>query len=301
VSAQQSEAQLTNMIPQEEVVFQEEGMAEAVPVTYSLRIYKDGERIKLKGIMSSQEDYKTMMGLLKASFPAMDVTDRIKVRGSASDPNVKIGGLSFALKLLGYLESGQAAVDNNGLFVEGAASTGVVLNEVRNLIKNNKPTGVTLKNIRVAPPKRSWSVSVMPDGTLKFAGVVPSKSSKAAIVEETRRIFPLYTIADNTVVNKRVPKKWSRAALKSLKLLTVLNQGTVELTDETIHLRGIAPNELALKTINVIAADFPSGFALKSEVTAPVVQSNAPHIHPNASPAIRPDLAEIPLGAGVMR
>lgn len=301
--AQQTEARLTNMIPQEEVIVQEVGLEGTAPVTYSLRIYKDGERIKLKGVMSSQEDYKTVMGLLKASFPAVDLNDRLKVRESAPDANLKMGGLSFALKLLGYLESGQAVVDNNGLSLEGFASTAVVLNDVRKLIENNKPTGVPLKNIRIAPPAKSWSASVLPDGTLKFAGVVPSRASKKSIAEETKRIFPSYSIDDNTVVNKHVPKRWSRIAIKSLRMLTVLNQGTVELTDDAIHLRGIAPNELALKTINAMAADFPSGFAVKSEVTAPASSVKDSLVPVIAGPAVHPDLAEIPapIGAAIMQ
>lgn len=300
--AQQSEGRLANMIPQEEVIVRDEITGETVPVTYCLRISKDGERIKLKGVMSSQEDYKTVMGLMKASFPAVDLTDRLKVKESAQDANnVKMGGLSFALKLLGYLESGQALVDNNGLSLEGSASTAVVLNDVRNLIENNKPTGVPLKNIRIAPPAKSWSASVLPDGTLKFAGVVPSNSSKNSIAEETKRMFPRYALDDNTVVNRHLPKKWARIALKSLRLLTVLNQGTVELTDDTIHLRGIAPNELALRTINVMAADFPSGFAVKSEVTAPAIGARGPYVPTIAAPAVHPDVAEIPMGASFMQ
>ena len=301
--AQQTEGRLANMIPQEEVIVQEAGPDAAAPVTYTLRIYKDGERIKLKGVMSSQEDYKTVMGLMKASFPSVDVTDRLKVKESAPDANVKMGGLSFALKLLGYLEFGQALVDNNGLSLEGSASTAVVLNDVRNLIENNKPTGVPLKNIRIAPPAKSWSASVLPDGTLKFAGVVPSRASKKSITEETKRIFPSYSIDDTTVVNKRVPKRWSRIAMKSLRLLTVLNQGTVELTDDAIHVRGIAPNELALKTINVMAADFPSGFVVKSEVTAPASEVKGSLLPLIAGPAVHPDVAEIPvpLGASIMQ
>ena len=268
-SAEQFDASQVEMIPQDEVVVQNEGGIDNLPITYSLRIYKEPDRIKLKGRMSSEEDYKTLIGLVKANFPSVDLSDRIKVKESAPDADVKIGGLSFALKLLGYLETGRALVDNNGLDLQGAASTAVVLTEVKKIIENNKPTGVPLKNIRIAPPSKAWSASLTRDGTLKFSGMLPHKDGRKAIMEEAKTLFPAFTIDENCSVSDSVPSSWAPAALQSLRLLAILSQGSVELTEDTIHLKGIAPTETALKTIDLIAEGFPSGFSLKSEVTAP--------------------------------
>lgn len=267
--ADEAGAAQPDVIPQDVVFVQNQGSADKMPVTYSLRISKDTGRIKLKGNMSSDEDYKTIIGLVKASFPSADLTDRIKVNESAPHSEVKIGGLSFALKLLGYLETGQASVDNNGLAIEGSASTAVVLSEVRRLIANDQPTGVPLKNIRIAPPAKAWSASVSPDATLRISGVMPDEFGKNAIALAARKIFSECEITNQTGVNASVPDKWMKAALHALKLLRLLDRGTVELTDQTVHLKGDAPSETALKGIESLASEFPSGFSLKSEVTAP--------------------------------
>jgi hypothetical protein len=272
--SEENDAQPADMIPQDEVVIENQGSLESVPVTYSVRIYKEPDRIKLKGNMSSEEDYKTLIGMVKANFPSVNLTDRVKIIENAPNADVKIGGLSFALKLLGYLENGQAAVDNNGLSLEGSASTAVVLTDVRSMLENDKPTGFPLKNIRIAPPENSWYASVKTDGGIKISGSVPNKISQKAIVDYAKHKFAGLDVEDLTSVNEKLPGQWTRAAQKSIDLLRLLDQGSIELTEQAIHLRGDAPSETTLMSIGAIANDLPSGFILKSEVTAPAsVQS----------------------------
>ncbi|NJM36200.1 MAG: hypothetical protein HC850_17590 [Rhodomicrobium sp.] len=273
--AGEAEAQHTDLIPQSEIVVQNEPADDQGPITYSVRIFKEPDRIKLKGNLASEEDYKTLIGLVKANFPAVDLTDRLKVNEAAPDGEVKVGGLSFALKLLGYVETGQASVDDNGLSFEGSASTAVVLTEVKKLLENNKPTGVPLKNIRIAPPAKSWFASVTPDGEVKISGVVPDEAGKQAVTKAAKDMFPSANVEDGTAVNANLPARWTKAAQHSLKLLRELTNGSVELTDQIIHLKGSAPDEGAISRIDKLAADLPSGFALKSEVSAPVSHFDA--------------------------
>ena len=276
--ADDTSTQHTDMIPQDELVVQSKGNTDSLPITYCVRISKHQDRIKLKGRVSSDEDYKTLIGLVKASFPAVDLTDRVQIKRGAPAGVVKIGGLSFALKLLGYLEKGQASVDDNGLSVDGSASTAVVLTELKELLDNNKPTGVPLKNIRIALPPKSWSASVMPGGIVKIVGVVPNEAGKKAIANAVHEMFPECDVDDSSAVNETLPERWMKAALHSLQFLRLLDKGAVELTDQTIHLRGVAPSETAVSEIDALAADLPSGFALKSEVTAPVMRAGMAEI-----------------------
>lgn len=267
--AEGTDAKQADMIPQEEVVVQSELLSEKLPITYSLRIYKEPDRIKLKGNMASEEDYKTFIGLIKANFPAISLSDRIKIDEDVPNSEVKIGGLNFALKLLGYLENGHASVDNNGLTLEGSASTAVVLTEVKQLLENDKPTGVPLKNIRIAPPAKSWNASVSSEKIVKISGVIPSRESKKAISDYASQKFPNFQIEDTAAINNKLSERWAHAAQKSLDLLFLLETGSVEITEETIRLKGDAPSETSLGLFDSIAKDLPSGFALKSEVTAP--------------------------------
>ncbi len=256
------------MIPQSDVVVKNEGVTEARPVTYSVRINRDLDRIKLKGNMASEEDYKTLIGLVKASFPSASVYDRVKVVKSSSGHNVKIGGLSFALKLLGYVERGKAQIDDNGVSLEGAASTAVVLTDVKNAIADS-PTGVLIKSIRISPPVKSWTASVTKDGTLKISGVVPDQSDKKAIMTAANTMFPECSISDGTGFNRHLSDKWMKAAVHALDLLRLLDSGSVEITDQSISLKGDAASETAVKMIDARATEIPTGFSLNSEVTSP--------------------------------
>ena len=140
-----------------------------------VRIHKELDRIKMKGIMSSEEDQKTLVGLVKASFPSATITNWVKLREAATHRDVKIGGLSFALKLLGYVETGKALVDDNGVAMEGSASTAVILSEVKKTLADDRPTGVPIRGVRIAPPMRSWTASIRKEGTLTISGVVPDE------------------------------------------------------------------------------------------------------------------------------
>ena len=257
------------MIPQDVIVVQDEGDESSHPVTYSVRIHTEFDRIKLKGSMSSEEDQKTLVGLVKASFPSATITNWVKLREAATHRDVKIGGLSFALKLLGYVETGKALVDDNGVSIEGSASTAVVLNEVKKTLANDRPTGVPIRSIRIAPPTKSWTASVTKDNTLTISGVVPDETGKQVITAAAGRMWPECDVVDGTGVNTRLPDRWMKAALHALELLRLLDNGSVEITDQSIRLKGDAPSETAVKMIDARSSDIPNGFSLNSEVTAP--------------------------------
>lgn len=274
-------AQQADLIPQDDVIFRNEVSADELPITYSLHIYKEPSRIKLKGNMSSEEDYKTLMGLVKANFPAADLNNRVKIDDKSAKEDVKIGGLSFALKLLGYVETGRASVNNNGLSLQGEASTAVVLTEVNKLIENDKPTGMPI-DIHIARPEKNWQASVSADGVVKISGVVKSEDVKKQILDVINSRFPRSRLDDKTLVNNKISDEWGNVSLRSIELLSLLDKGSVEVTEETIHLKGDASNGKALLMIEAISGKLPNGFALKSEVTAPA----PPHAGIAAVPAL---------------
>ena len=257
------------MIPQDVIVVKDEGTGPVQPVTYSVRIYKEFDRIKLKGSMSSEEDQKTLIGLVKASFPSATVNNRVKIRKSAANRDVKIGGLSFALKLLGYVETGNASVDDNGVWIEGSASTAVILNEVKKTLANDRPTGVPIRSVRIAPPTKSWTASVTKDGSLTISGVVPDESGKQLVTAAATRMWPECDVVDLTGVNTHLPDRWMKAAFHALNLLRLLENGSVEITEQSIRLKGDAPSETAAMLIDARSTEIPTGFSLNSEVTAP--------------------------------
>lgn len=268
-SAERTASVQSAMIPQDVIVVKGEALGQSQPVTYSVRIHKQLDRIKLKGSMPSEEDQKTLIGLVKAGFPSATISNRVKIRKSAGNRDVKIGGLSFALKLLKYVETGSASVDDNGVSIDGWASTAVILNEVKKTLANDRPTGVPIKSIRIAPPTKSWTASVTKEGTLTLTGVMPDEGSKQIVTAAAGRMFRECDVIDGTGINARLPERWMKGALHALDLLRLLDNGSVEITDQSIRLKGDAPSETAVKMIDARSAEIPNGFSLNSEVTAP--------------------------------
>ena len=107
------------------------------------------------------------------------------------------------------------------------------------------------------------------DGTLKISGVVPDETGRQAIGTAARRMFPECDVIDGTGVNTRLPDRWMKAAIHALDLLRLLDNGSVEITDQSIRLKGDAPAKRQLKMIDARATEIPNGFSLNSEVTAP--------------------------------
>ncbi len=268
--ANAGEAALTqDVIPQDQVTHSDPGVHTTDPVTYSVRIYKEPNRIKLKGEISSQEDYQTLIGLVKANFPSINLTDRVKVTQDSSETGVKIGGLSYALKVLGYVENGQATYDNNGLHLVGSADTATVLDEVRKLVLKDKPEGVAVKNLTVTAPELSWRIQLREGQTIRISGVVKSAKMKDELRSRLRQLFPLHTIIDTSSVNEKLPDHWPQSIEKSIELLTYLEHGLIDVTAASINVKGHSASEGMLSLLVSASKNLPSKVAVNSEVTAP--------------------------------
>jgi len=258
------------LIPQDDIILHKGEGEKKKPVTYSLTISKNSERLDLDGYMSSEEDYKTLIGLVKANFPATNLNDDVEIKKEKTEEDVKIGGFSFALKLLGYVETGRASVDNNGLSLRGKANTAVVLTEINKLIESEKPTGIPI-TLHIARPDKNWQASISGDRLVKISGLIKSRELKDTIFSVVQRRFSDSRIEDRTFIKKDVSEEWAKVSLKSIELLALLEKGSVEITEKTVHLKGDASSSRALYEIDRLSRQLPDGFSLKSEVTAPML------------------------------
>lgn len=256
-------------IPQDEVVVADPDSAKDVPVTYSVRISKESDRIKLKGNISSEEDYKTLIGMIKANFPSMTVRDRVRIEPSAPVPDVKIGGLSFALKVLGYVENGHAIFDDNGLLLEGSVDTATVLDQVQQFVEKEKPEGVSVKGLRVSAPELSWRVQLDESDTIKISGIIPDDEKKSEVLSELRVHFPAHTIVDNSKFSDGLPEHWDESVSKSIEILAYLEYGLIDVTETAINVKGHAEDKAKLVLLLETTKEVPSSVAVNSEVTAP--------------------------------
>lgn len=245
--------------------------ADLEPATqFMLRIYKETDRVKLKGQLPSEEDHKTVLGLVKANFPSTDLVDRLKIAEGTAKTNMRVGSVSFALKALSYLQTGTANVDGASISLEGEVSADAIREEVLQFIKTTSPTGVTLKNVHIGTPPKSfiWRADLQ-DNQVRIIGPVPDENGRQAIRERARMLFSGVEIIDQTRVAQGAPEGWTDAALHSLMVLQLLKSGYIQMTDQAIRVEGVATDEQNLVGVDVLADKFPSGFSLESHVDVP--------------------------------
>lgn len=243
---------------------------------YSVKVTKQASgRLKLKGQVPTQEDHKALIGLVKASFPSADVTDRVKI---ADAPHLDtkpsgIGGISFALKTLGFLQSGDARIDERGVDLSGRTESNAAYAEVLGFI-GTPPTGVIVRQAQIEPPSNalSWRAEVG-DGRVRLTGAVPDSDGKKKLEASVQKLFSGLEIVNDTYIAEGAPESWLNAAMHSLHVLRLLDTGFVQLADHTIRLDGHASDELKLSKIDTLADQYPTGFSFQSKVSAPTQAS----------------------------
>jgi hypothetical protein len=262
---------------------------------FTIKVTKLGaDKLKLKGLVATEEDHKALMGLVKASFPSADVNDRLKiVDGTKTD--LKLGGISFALKALSFVQVGSARIDEHGVALAGETDSSAVYAEFKKFVAA-PPTGVLLKEDRVSQPPTSvaWRAEVG-DGKVKLSGAVADKSDKKELEATVQALFSGLEIVDETSVVAGTSDSWMDAAMHSLQVLRLLESGFVELADDKIKLYGHTSDETKLGRIDSLADSYPTGFALDSKVSAPARASMLGF--PSVSAAERSPVVEESVGA----
>jgi hypothetical protein len=237
--------------------------------SYSIRLIKQApDRLKLKGLLATSDDHKTLIGLVKASFPSADIIDRIRI-AEAPDADIKLGGVSYALRALGLLHAGSAVIDKDGVSLTGATESSAVYAEMRRFLDAGPPTGVALKQIEIAAPQQTffWRADVG-NGQVRLTGAVPDSNGKKQIETVTQKLFSDLTVVDQTTIAEGAPPSWLDAAVHSLEVLRLLEAGFVQMADHAIRLDGRVSDEAALRKIDAMADKYPRGFSLESKVSA---------------------------------
>jgi|EndMetStandDraft_4_1072995.scaffolds.fasta_scaffold145324_1 hypothetical protein len=243
--------------------------AASASTAFDIRVVKLApDKLKLKGLVATEEEHKALIGLVKASFPSADVTDRVKI-AAATQTDIKLGGISFALKALSFLQSGSARIDEHGVALAGDTENGAAYTEFKNFVAV-PPTGVVLKDDRVSQPPTSvsWRAEVG-GGKVKLTGAVADTSDKKELEATVQNLFSGLEIVDETSVVAGASDSWLEAAMHSLQVLRLLDSGFVQLGDHKIQLYGQASDEAKLRKIDSLADNYPTGFALDTKVSAP--------------------------------
>lgn len=231
---------------------------------------KRDKRLKLGGGVPSEEDRKTILGMVKANMPDAEIDDRMKVTTVGGNKQAWLGGVGFALVQLGQLNRGMVRLDTGGLSLEGVARSAESYKALRAAV-TTPPNGITLKQAGIQPPKikpYSWTAS-FENGALTLTGLVLGEDPRSDLVHKISQLFPNMAVTDRMQVASGAPDEWQTAVLAALAQLSRLEQGKVTITETEMQIDGVARDAaLATEIPKTLKLGLPKAFELKDNIRA---------------------------------
>jgi hypothetical protein len=226
--------------------------------------------IRLRGAIPSADDRRTMLGMVKAHFPDLKVEDRLKVTDGGPPQDRWLGAVSFALKQLSHLKSGQTRLNDFALKIDGEALSAADYAEIKKALAGSLPTGVTIAKESIKPPVADPFTFVADLGTnaLSLSGSVPSEDARKQVRELSRQLFRRPGLEDRLELASGAPKDWDEAVTAALRALSGLDSGKVALSGLAVTIEGVAPDEGTAVAISYqLRRDLPSLFSTSESIS----------------------------------
>jgi hypothetical protein len=244
--------------------------SDAQPVAYVWSATRIESVIRLRGSVPSEEDRRTVLGMVKAHFPDLEVEDRLKVATGAPAKEQWLGAVSFGLKQLAHLKRGSARLLNVGLKVDGEARTAADYADAKKALAGPLPTGLTILDDDIKPPMADPFVFVadLSANTLTLSGSVPSEDARKQVRELSRQLFERPGLDDRLELASGAPKNWNDAVTVALRALSRLDSGKVSLSGLALTIEGVAPDKgTAVAVSYQLRRDLPRLFSTSESIS----------------------------------
>jgi len=226
--------------------------------------------IRLRGFVPSEEVRGTVLGMVKANFPNLEVEDRMRAAAGAPAVDQWLGAVSFGLQQLSHLKHGSVRLLNVGLRIEGEADDAQDFAELQKSLGGALPTGLSIIGNDVRPAKVEpfvFVASLSPD-TLALAGSVPTERMRKRLRDLSRQLFERPTLDDRLELASGAPKNWNDAVIALLKALSRLESGKISLTGLAVSIEGVAPDKgTAADISSQLRHDLPSMFSPSEKIS----------------------------------
>lgn len=227
--------------------------------------------IRLRGSVPTDEDRRTVLGMVKAHFPDLQVEDRLKVADNGAPPQDQwLGAVSFGLKQLSHLKRGSARLSDVALKVDGEARSGADYVEVKKALAGPLPTGLVVASESIKPPVADPFVFVADLGAneLSLSGSVPSEDARKHVRELSRQLFRRPGLDDRLELASGAPKKWNEAVAAALRALSQLELGKIALSGLAVTIQGVAPDKgTAVAVSYQLRRDLPALFSTSESIS----------------------------------
>ncbi len=225
--------------------------------------------LKLRGSVPSEEDRKTLLGMVKAHFPDLQVEDKLKITKGGPPKEQWLGAVSFGLQQLSHLKRGSVRLTNVTMRVAGDASSPDDYNEIKKALAGPLPSGLALKDDDVRAPIADPFVFTADLGAnaLSLSGSVPSEDSRKQLREMARQLFERPGLDDRLEVASGAPKDWDEAVSAALRALSRLESGKVALSGLAVTIEGVAPDKgTAVAVSYQLRRDLPKLFSTSESI-----------------------------------
>jgi len=226
--------------------------------------------IRLRGAVPSGKDRRTLLGMVKAHFPDLEVEDRLKVTSGGPPQDRWLGAVSFALNQLSHLKRGSVRLINFTLKVDGEALSATDYAEVKKALAGPLPTGVTVAKETIKPPVADpfTFVADLGDNALSLSGSVPSEDARKQVRELSRQLFRRPGLDDRLELASGAPKDWDEAVVAALRALSGLDSGKIALSGLAVTIEGVAPDEgTAIAISYQLRRDLPALFSTSESIS----------------------------------
>jgi len=219
------------------------------PYTWWAR--REGDLIRIKGYVPDGRDRRTILGIVKAMMPDLQIDDRMKRAAGAPPRETWVGAISFALNQLAHLKYGTAALVDEEISLDGEATTVESFEAIKASLASQLPAGVALKQDGIVPPSAkpfSWTAHYE-TGALTMTGSVPSHDARGSVVEEARGLFEDAPVVDRMELASGAPEGWSQVVITVLTQLSRLESGKVSISDTELTFEGLAADEVTASDV----------------------------------------------------
>lgn len=226
--------------------------------------------IRLRGSVPTPEDRRTLLGMVKAHFPNLEVEDRLKVAKGAPPQDQWLGAVSFGLKQLSHLKRGSVRLFNVDLKIDGEAGSAADYLEIKKALAGSLPTGLTIAHASIRPPIADPFIFVADLGAnaLSLSGSVPSEDSRIQLRELSRQLFRRPGLEDRLELASGAPKHWDAAVTAALRALSRLESGKIALSGLAVTIQGVAPDKgTAVAVSYQLRRDLPELFSTSESIS----------------------------------
>jgi hypothetical protein len=247
----------------------QDAAAQAEKKAYVWSASRSGSMLRLRGLVPSEEDRRTVLGMVKAHFADLEVEDRLKIAEGGPPREQWLGAVSFGLKQLSHLKQGSTRLLNSGLKVDGEARSAPDYAEVKKALAGPMPTGLTVLSDHVRPPLVDPFVfgATLGPNALVLTGSVPSEDGRKDLKELARRLFERPTLDDQLQLASGAPKGWNDAVEASLRALSRLDSGKIALSGLAVTIEGLAPDKgTAAAVSSQLKRDLPELFSSSENI-----------------------------------